>query len=364
MREVVVWLFCIFVITHAMKRARTFFQFVSACCVGLLMILAEGGNGRAQSAEAPKEDVKPKDRPVATVNGAPILAAELKETMAAQEQTLRYQLQNDPAKLEKALSELKTKVMNTLIDCQLLVDEFYKLSGMIKPEYMDKDLEELIKKEFKGNRDAFVAELAKNGMTLERFRGLRERMFIINVMRERFAGEIELTESMVREHFEKNRQRWMKPERVKFHTISVSKKDANARSLAESLHKKLVSGGDFEEIARANSTDSHGAAGGAWKWMDLARLSQSVSDALAKLKPGEISAATEQSENFIILRLDERRGPEPKTFESVKDEVKKSLHQEVFDERVEKKMIRLREAAKIERMEALQGDEDRRTGLP
>jgi parvulin-like peptidyl-prolyl isomerase len=335
-----------------MKRLHIFLPFVNACCVGL-MTLAGGVVGWAQSAEAPKEYVKPKDRPVAMVNGAPILASELKETMAAQEQILRYQLHNDPAKLEKALSELKAKVTNTLIDCQILVDEFYKIDGVIKPEYVDKDLEEIIKKEFKGNRDAFMAELAKNGMTLERFRGLRERMVIMHVMRARFAGEIELTDENVREHYEKNKQRWMKPERVKFHTISVSKKDANARSLMESLHKKLVSGGDFAEIARANSMDSHGAAGGAWKWMDLARLSQSVSDALAKLKPGEIRAVTEQPENFIILRLDERRGPEPKIFESVKDEVKKSLYQEVFDERVEKKMIRLREAADIQRMEAV-----------
>ena len=318
-----------------------------------MMTLAGGVDGLAQSAEAPKENVKPKDRPVAMVNGAPILASELKETMAGQVQILRYELKNDPAKLEKELSELKHKVTNTLIDCQILVDEFYKIGGVIKPEYVDKDMAEFITTEFKGNRDAFMAELARNGMTLERFRGLRERITIMHVMRERFAGEIELTEAMAREHYEKNRQRWMRPERVKFHTISFSKKNANARSLMESLHKKLESGGDFAEIARANSMDSHGAAGGEWKWMDLADLTQNVSDALAKLKPGEISAVMEQSENFIILRLDGRKGPEPKLFESVKDEVKKSLYQEVFDERVEKKMIRLREAAKIQRMDAV-----------
>ncbi|MCF7788379.1 MAG: peptidyl-prolyl cis-trans isomerase [Prosthecobacter sp.] len=330
-----------------MKSLSSLLPPVCACCAWLLMTLAGGGDACAQ---APQEETQ--NRMVAKVNGAPILVSDLKQVAAAQAQVIRQQFADDPTKLEKEMAAVKLNALDTLIDCQLLADEFYKLGGVMQPEFLEQDLTQIIQMAFRGNREAFMADLAKNGMALEKFRELRERMIIMNVMRARIAGTVKVTEEEVREHYEKNLRRWSGPEMVKLHTVTISKTTADARSVAESVHTKLVAGGDFAEIARKSSADSHAARGGEWKWIYLSDLTGTVSEVVLSTKKGEISEVIEQLDAYIIVRVDDRQEGEPKPFESVKAEVAKSLMEEVSKERIEKRLIQLRAAADIQRMGA------------
>ena len=313
-----------------------------------MLSLAGGGEACAKGAGPPKE--KPLDRIVAKVNGAPILASDLQRETQALKQVIRRQFSDDPTQMEIEIAGQQHKALDLLIDCQLLVEEFYNIGGVIQPKFLDSDLEQIITDTFQGSRKAFLADLAKNGLTLEKFRELRERMIIMNVMRARIAGAVELTEERVREHYEKHLRRWSGPEKVKLHTVTIRRTTAHARSLAESLHTKLVNGGDFAEIARTCSTDSHAARGGEWKWMELSDLTEKVCEGVLTTKKGGISEVIEQKDAFIILRVDDCLEPEPKPFESVKAEVTQSLREEVAKERIEKRLIELRAAAEIQRM--------------
>ncbi|MDI1312060.1 peptidyl-prolyl cis-trans isomerase [Prosthecobacter sp.] len=330
-----------------MNPFRAFFLIVRACGAWLAMVLAGGG---AACGQAPEE--KTLDRMVAKVNGAPILDSDLKHMTAAQAQVIRHQFADDPKKLEKEMAGVRLNALDTLIDSQLLADEFYKIGGVMEPEILGKDLTQIIQVGFRGNREAFMADLAKNGLAMEKFRELRERMIIMNVMRARIAGKVEVTDESVQEHFEKNLRRWSGPQKVKLHTVTVSKMSADARSVAESLHRKLTEGGDFEEIARKSSADSHAARGGEWKWIYLSDLTDKVSEGVLATKKGEISAVMEQVDAYIILRVDDLQAGEPKPFESVRGEVVASLMDEVSRERVEKRMMELRAVADIQRMGA------------
>ncbi len=330
-----------------MNPFRAFFLQVRACGAWLVMMLAGGG---AACGQAPQG--KAVDRMVAKVNGAPILVSDLKQVAEAQAQVIRHQFADDPTKLVKEMAAVKLNALDTLIDCQLLADEFYKIGGVMEPALLEQDLTQIIQMGFRGNREAFTADLAKNGLTLEKFRELRERMIIMNVMRARIAGKVEVTNEMVREHYEKNLRRWSGAEKVKLHTVTISKTTADARSVAESVHSKLTEGGDFEEIARKSSVDSHAARGGEWKWIYLSDLTGTVSEVVLATKKGEISEVIEQLDAFIIVRVDDRQEGDPKPFESVKAEVAKSLMEEVSKGRIEERMIKLRAAADIQRMGA------------
>ncbi len=330
-----------------MKIFHDLFLSVCACGTWLLMTLA---GGVAACAQEPQE--KTQDRMVAKVNGAPIMVSDLNQVAAAQAQVIRHQFADDPTKLANEMAAVKLNALDTLIDCQLLADEFYKIGGVMQPEFLEQDLTQIIQLGFRGNREAFLADLAKNGLALEKFRELRERMLIMNVMRARIAGKVEVSEARVREHYEKNLRLWSGAEKVKLHTVTISKTTADARSVAESVHAKLADGGDFEEIARKSSADSHAARGGAWKWIYLSDLTGTVSEVVSTTKKGDITEVIEQLDAFIIVRVDDRQEGDPKPFESVKDEVTKSLIDEVSLGRIEKRLNELREAADIQRMGA------------
>jgi parvulin-like peptidyl-prolyl isomerase len=320
---------------------------VSVAAVWLLMTLAGGGEARALGADAAK--AKPKDRVVAKVNGMPIFASELEAMIKAQARVLRVQFANDPARFMKELAEVKRNALNGLIDFQLLEDEFFRLGGVISKEDIEEDLTQATQESFNGDHAALLAELNTIGMTYDKYRELRERMIIVGAVRARIVNNVEVTEAMVREHYEKNLQRWRGPESVKLHTLTILNTTANARSLVESLRTRLVNGGDFAEMARKNSQDSRADDGGAWPWTPISDINDTVGKAIEKMKKGELSEVLEQSGTFTLLRVDDLRESDPKPFESVKDEVKKSLMEELGRERIENRLCRLREAADIQK---------------
>ncbi|OYW75469.1 MAG: hypothetical protein B7Z37_13165 [Verrucomicrobia bacterium 12-59-8] len=312
--------------------------------VWLLMTLAV----RGESADTAKEP--PKDRVVAKVNGMPIYGSDLDAMISAQVRMLRVQLANDPARLKKELSEVKNNALNGLIDFQLMEDEFFRLGGMIQQEDIDEDVKLATQESFKGDRAALIAELNAIGMTYDKFRELRERMVIASAVRARIANNVEVTDAMVKEHYEKNLKRWHASELVKFHTLTIFNKTANDHTLAESLHTRLLSGGDFAEVARENSKDSRADDGGAWPWTHLSDINDKVGKVMEKMKKGEISEVLEQQGTYLILRVDDIQEADPKSFESVKEEVKKSLMEELARVRIENRLCRLREAADIQKM--------------
>ena len=293
------------------------------------------------------------DRPVAMVDGTLVLASEVQKTAAAQEKVIRYQYRNDSDKMEEELAGLNHSTLSGLIDRSLLLNEFRRIGGILKPEHVDNDLNTLIKDSFKGSRDRFMAELSENGVTLEEFRTLRKNMIIMNVMRFRFAGEITLTDEELRDYFEKNKQRWLAPEKLKIRTISIPNTQADARKTAESLRKKILAGADFAETARASSQDSHADEGGAWGWTLLTDLSDHVRKTAAKTPKGQVGELIEQEGTFIILRVDDRRVPALPAFEKVKSEVTEALGEEKSRERIEQQLGKLREKADIQMMESL-----------
>jgi parvulin-like peptidyl-prolyl isomerase len=195
-----------------------------------------------------------------------------------------------------------------------------------------------------------MAEIDAVGMSFEKYRELRERMIIVSAVRARITNNLEVTDAMVREHYEKNLQRWRDPESVKIHTLTILSTTANARSQAEILRTRMVNGGDFAEMARENSADSRADEGGAWPWTRLSDINDQVAGVIAKMKKGELSAVLEEPGTFMILRVDDIRHADPKPFESVKEDVKRSLMEELARERIEKRLCQLREAADIQKM--------------
>ncbi len=297
----------------------------------------------------------PADRPLATVDGEPITTADLQGMIQAQEQQLRYQFRAEPKKAEQKIAEFKRTALDTLIDSQLLANEFKHVGGVIRPEHLANDLEDIIQTSFQGDRGAFLADLDKQGMSLEKFRALRQRLMMIYGMRRRITAEIKPTEEQVRAYYDKHKEDLARAaEEVKLHTLTLlktlHKTDAEARAQAEALRTQILQGADFEKIARAESKDSHADDGGAWGWTPAADLSEDVRAAAAALKQGALSEVIEQTGFYLLLRVDDRRTPAPPPYDSVKEKAAAALQEELGQELIEKKINHLRELADIQKL--------------
>jgi len=296
-------------------------------------------------------------RPVAIVDGTPIVSSEVRDTIKAQEQIIMYQFQNDPARRDKELAILREGAVESLIDREVLLAEFRKIGGVIKAQYVDDDVNSIIRESFKGDRDAFVDELAKTGMSVKKFRELREKMVIMNVMRARNSGEHPpATPHEVKEFFDKNVDKWREGDQIKISTITIPKFSGEAAStpekqkqLAEDLRTKIVNGADFAASARTYSQDSRAENGGSWDWMAKTDMMPAISNAAMALKTGGISPLIDQETSYIIVACDAKKLGTAPDFEKMRPEIEKMINQEKSKKAIDDWMDSVRKKHVIKR---------------
>ena len=272
----------------------------------------------------------------AVVNGKVITWSELEDTITAQRQIMMMQLANEPVRLQQELRELESNALDNLIDRELILEEFKKIGGTIKSQYVDDDIDNLIREQFKGDRNAFVTELAKSGMTMKKFRELREKMIIVQVMRAQKAQRrLPPTPKEVEAYYKKNIDRWREKDMLKISTITIPMFTGEAGStpetqkqLAEELRTKIAGGADFATTAKTYSQDSRAENGGAWDWMERKLMDKTIADKAFELSDGGLSPVVALDAAYIIIYLDAKKLGAAPPIEKVRPEVERMIENE------------------------------------
>lgn len=287
----------------------------------------------------------------AVVNGNVITKSEVRDAVNAQEQMLRFQLQNDPAALQRELTNLRATALDSLVDRELVLAEFKRLGAVMKPQWVDDDVNGIIRDSFKGNRDAFVKELAQTGMTVKKFRELREKMMIVQAMRgKQAADQPPATPKEVQDYYSKNIAQWRSGDMIKISTITISKFSADAesqRKLAQEIRSKISKGADFASSAKTYSQDSHAEDGGAWDWMGKDQMKPSIANVAFSLKTGGISEVINDQEAYIIIACDAIKYGNAKPLSEVRPEIERAISSQKSKAVVDKWMEGLRKRSVI-----------------
>lgn len=271
------------------------------------------------------------------VNGKPITTSEVREAIQAQEQLIRMQIK-DPRMAEAKLAELRSSALYALIERQLVLSEFEKLGGTIKAQYVEDDVNNIIRESFEGNREKFLYELAKTGMTIKKFREQREKMMVVSVLRARQVKDLPPpTPAQVENFYRKNAEKFRDKDYIKFSTITIPKYpvgDVNAsaesqKKLAEEIRTKISGGADFASMAKTYSQDSRAEAGGDWGLQERATLSRAIADVAFGLKTGAISKVVEVDANYMIIFCEAKQPGNQEPLEKVRPQIEKVISAEM-----------------------------------
>ncbi|HEX7774960.1 MAG TPA: peptidylprolyl isomerase [Parvibaculum sp.] len=121
--------------------------------------------------------------------------------------------------------------------------------------------------------------------------------------------------------------------------ILVGSKEEAERILAE-----IKSGKKFEDVAKANSKDSSSQDGGDLGWFKKGDMVPEFSDAVFKLKPGQVSDPVQTKFGWHIIKLIETRKSKVPTLDEAHDDIMRQLAREEGQSVMED----LRKKAKIE----------------
>ena len=161
-------------------------------------------------------------------------------------------------------------------------------------------------------------------------------------------------EAEVRQLYERNRTLFVEPEQVQLSVILL-KVDPSSRQAAwngamdegRALHKRLLAGADFGELARLHSGDRSAARGGQMDYTHRGMLPEAVHGIVDKLQPGQISEPVQLLEGVALLRLDGRRTAQQRSFEQVRERAVGLWQREEGEKRWKALIAQLRQAAAI-----------------
>ena len=115
---------------------------------------------------------------------------------------------------------------------------------------------------------------------------------------------------------------------------------------AKDLKAKLDAGGDFAELAKANSTDTGSAAnGGDLGWFGTGMMVKPFEDAVVAAKVGEVTGPIKTDFGWHLIKVTETRIAAKPTLDSLKDELTTEIQQNTIDSYLKS----LESSAKIEK---------------
>ncbi|MBI1762316.1 MAG: peptidyl-prolyl cis-trans isomerase [Acidobacteria bacterium] len=294
------------------------------------------------------------DEVIARVNSSPIMRSAFE---SAQREVLDQMKSQGlkPEELEKKLAEWKPRILDQLIDTQLLVQRASDLSINVDPQ-VNEQLLRIMKENNIQSLEDLEQKMREVGVDINEVKAnLRSNFARQAVLNREVYGKIffGLTEKDKRDFYEKNKQAFATPGEVTLSHIFIAVgKDADAAlKRAQEAQTQASTAADFGALAQRLSEDAPTAAKkGAIGTLKLSELAPEVREAVEKLKEGEVSAPVKIGNGYSIFRVNARKEAVARPFED--REVQEAVGQNLTGERSEKQidtyLAKLRNDAFIE----------------
>jgi peptidyl-prolyl cis-trans isomerase SurA len=295
----------------------------------------------------------------ARVQGAVVTKNEVAFMLAPMRAQLSAQYPRRGAEHDKLLGEARAKILDELIDRELIMFEFKTLGANIPPRVIQEEVDRQINELYNGNEEKFREELGKARLTMEGYREITRRKLIVSAMRSRkFSDSAPPTPSEVQAEYNetKSAMRDISKDKVTFMKIFIPREGAdmaaNAEAqlaLAESIAKQINEGTAFEELAKQHSADAFAAEGGKWPQQNRADLSPEFAGIIFDAPLNELKGPLEDPAGFTVIKVLARElGPAP-AFAKVRDLMEERVRRKKSATRYDAWMAGLRKRAWIEK---------------
>jgi peptidyl-prolyl cis-trans isomerase SurA len=256
--------------------------------------------------------------------------------------------------LVQKIKEARLAALNDLIDRQLILQEF-KTKKFTMPEYVIEDqVQNIIRDDFAGDRQAFLRTLNAQGFTMNKFREIQRDKVIVGAMRQNnVKGTFSATLQEVQAYYEANKKEFETPEQLKLRMIVLNADplDANSadstRKMADEIRDKVKGGADFPTMAKTYSMDGTAESGGDWGMIDRKTLNQQLTDVAFGLSAGEVSQVVQIGDSFYILYCESKKTSSFIPLPEVRDGIEKKLEQAQRQKATQRWIDSLREKAYI-----------------
>ena len=281
--------------------------FISAWLAAAVLALASGG---ALAQTAASNRVALVDRIVAVVNSEVITKAELAERV----KTVTQQLRQQGTPLPPA-EQLQRQVLERMIMDRLQLQLARETALRVDDLQLDRTVARVAERN-KMSLTQFRQALERDGIQFDKFREEMRNEILLSRLREREVdNRIVVTDNEIDYFLSQQAQSPSAATEFNLSQIMLrlpeqaSPEEVNRQhERAEQVLAQLRQGADFAKLAVGYSDAPDALQGGAMGWRARDRLPDLYTQALDRMKPGEVSGIIRSPAGFHLLKLIDRRG--------------------------------------------------------
>ena len=303
-----------------------------------------------------------KDENIATVNGSGIIVGNYEKVLGLNKQSMEAYYGNTiwDQEIEEGVKykdKFKEMILDQMIYTEVIYEAAKKENLLPTEEEVNKSIEEFntsIK-----DTDAYKKQLKELGIDDNFLKYQFERNLASDNYKEKFNKDNAVTNDEMKKYYDENKDDFYIEQVGASHIIIKriededkklsDEKKAEAKKKAEEVLAKAKAGEDFSELAKEYSQDTVSAKnGGDLGFFKKGEMVKPFEEAAFSMKVGEISDLVESDFGYHIIKVTDKEDRQ-KTFDEVKETIRKTLQDEKCDAQVEK----LKEEAKVEKNEEI-----------
>jgi parvulin-like peptidyl-prolyl isomerase len=284
----------------------------------------------------------------ATVNGTPILVADVLERFTPQLKEAEGQL--SAAEFAKLKRQLTKRELPAHIEQAILVDSAMSQVPAEQKKTIEEQLDRFFSEELtRMQAQMGVSSLAELEAVLQQAgtsitnlqRSFNNRQLAGQAMGMLTPKEPTITRREMFDEYQSRLDEFTEPEKVRWQQIWISyKKYGGKQEAFETLDlviRELKAGRPFSDVAREYSEGLKAAEGGQWDWTQRGELNdQQIERMLFELPVGEVGQVVAGESAFQLVRVTERLPETTKTFAEMQNqlgqEIKKRKQQKLLEE--------------------------------
>jgi parvulin-like peptidyl-prolyl isomerase len=349
-----------------MKRQRSHSILIPLALLGIARLaqtpaataqLAASHTQTIPAAPQPANVIAPTDKPVARVNGTVLTDRDLLREMYT---LFPYARQHNGEVPPELVPQLRAGALKMIVFEELVYQDAVERGVSVPPAKLKQaeadfraqfsspdEYREFLRSEFNGSEKALSQKI-------------RRSLLIERALKSEVDDKSKVTLAEARAYYDNNPARFEYPEAFAFQTISfLPPQKPTAANLAE-LRKRAQNAlaqakatknyEQFGVLAEKISEDDYRVVMGDHKVVERSRLAPQVVQALAAIKPGEITDILQVEQAYTIIRLIQHIPAGKRSFDQVKDPLRKELEKRKTEEVRAALDKRLRKAAKVEEL--------------
>ncbi|MGJ8644259.1 MAG: peptidylprolyl isomerase [Luteolibacter sp.] len=259
----------------------------------------------------------------AKVNGRIITKNEVSFMLAPRYAQLATQFPRRGPEFERQFNEAREKIMQELVDRQIILAEFEQLGAAIKDNIIDDEVDRQIRELYNGNEAKFREELKKSRLTMDRYREITREKMVVEYMRaQQFADAPPPLPNEIRNEYNeiKSELRDQSQDKITFRKIFIPSADPQnplatpetQLALAEGVATEITGGKDFAELAKTYSKDAFATEGGLQENVDRTDFAAEFAAIIFDAPVNKVIGPLLDPRGFTIVKvISKNLGPAP-----------------------------------------------------